>query len=706
MLRAALLLSALPLLVPPEANAAPPDGRSFTIEQALSCPFPKGLVAAPAGGSVAWVSDLRGARNLWVAGPPGYEARAVTAYTEDDGQVLSDLAFTPDGKSLVYVRGGDANRKGEYPNPLSKAEGAEQAVWTVSAGGGAPRKIHEGHSPAVSPRGDRVAFVLHEEAWWAPLDGAGKAEQAFQSRGSVSNLRWSPDGGLLAFVSERKDHSFVGLFDAKPGTLTYLDPSVDRDVSPVWSPDGKRIAFVRISADHDLFFFQPHREGEPWSIRVWNIASRTGTEVFRALPHRGSVFQEIAARDQLVWADPDRIVFPWERDGWAHLYSVAASGGEPTLLTPGEFEVEDVSAAPDGRTILFNSNQNDPDRRHLWRVEASGGRPEALTRGDGIEWSPVATSDGHGLVSVRSDARHPGRPAISLGRAAPKDLGPPIPEDFPTEALVVPRPVVFSATDGLQIHAQLFLPADLRPGEKRPAVLFFHGGSERQMLLGWHYLDYYHNAYAFNQYLASRGYVVLSVNYRSGIGYGLEFREALDYGATGASEFRDVLGAAHYLRGRPDVDPNRIGLWGGSYGGYLTALGLARASDLFSAGVDFHGVHDWNVVLQNFHPSYDAMKRAEAAKLAFESSPMAAVQSWRSPVLLIHGDDDRNVPFSETVDLAEALRKRGVAVEQLVFPDEIHNLLVHARWIAAYRAAADFFDRRLKSKPAGGGSPK
>ncbi len=113
------------------------------------------------------------------------------------------------------------------------------------------------------------------------------------------------------------------------------------------------------------------------------------------------------------------------------------------------------------------------------------------------------------------------------------------------------------------------------------------------MLLGWHYMYYYSNAYALNQYLANSGYVVLSVNYRSGIGYGLDFREALHYGAAGGSEYNDVQGAGVYLRTRADVDPARIGAWGGSYGGYLTAMALARASDLFRAGVDFHGVHDW-----------------------------------------------------------------------------------------------------------------
>ena len=165
------------------------------------------------------------------------------------------------------------------------------------------------------------------------------------------------------------------------------------------------------------------------------------------------------------------------------------------------------------------------------------------------------------------------------------------------------------------------------------------------MLLGWHYMQYYSNAYAMNQYLASLGYIVLSVNYRSGIGYGLNFREALNYGAAGASEFNDVLGAGLYLRGRPDVDGAHIGVWGGSYGGYLTALALSRASDLFAAGVDLHGVHDWNLELNIWQPAYDPNADKDAARIAWESSPLASVKGWRSPVLLMQGDDDRNVSF-------------------------------------------------------------
>jgi dipeptidyl aminopeptidase/acylaminoacyl peptidase len=520
----------------------------------------------------------------------------------------------------------------------------------------------------------------------------------FQARGNCGSLRWSPDGSLLAFVSRRADHSFVGLYDPSQKTIRYLDPSVDRDRDPAWSPDGKRLAFVRIpSSPASREVLRPHREGPPWSLRVAEVASGQAREVFRADAGRGSVFRAIVGPDQLVWADGDRIIFPWEKDGWTHLYAVSASGGPPMLLTPGEFEVEHVSVSPDRQAILYSSNQDDLERRHVWRVSVAGGKPVALTSGAGLEWSPVATGDGKAVAFVSAGSRKHPSPVIRVGSAPDRDLAPgAVPADFPEASLVIPEAVVFSATDGLSIHAQLFRPADSKPGQRRPAVIFFHGGSRRQMLPGWHYMYYYRNAYAMNQYLASRGFIVLSVNYRSGIGYGMEFREAVDFGAQGASEYRDVAGAGLYLRGRMDVDGTRIGLWGGSYGGYLTALGLARGSDLFAAGVDFHGVHDWSDWFRVIEREDIGSGNAAAARLAFESSPMADVKTWRSPVLLIHGDDDRNVPFQQSVALTEALRERDVKVEQLIFPDEIHDFLVHAHWIEAYRAATTFLERYLK----------
>lgn len=686
-LATALLLLAL--------GAFPRAQTALTIDTLLSAPFPTELTAAPSGGRFAWVASARGVQNIWVAEPPGYAGRAVTAYTADDGQWLSQPAWTADGATLLFTRGEGANRQGESPNPAQLPDGAEQAVFAVSASGGTPRRLGAGSSPAPSPRGSIVAWVNRGQIMTVDLAAAGaQAARLVAARGSASSLRWSPDGTQLAFVSNRGTHSFVGLVTLASRELRYLDPSLDRDSNPTWAPDGGRLAFVREFAAPRPAMFAPRRTAdEPWSIRIVDAKTGAAQQVWRAEKGNGSAFQPIDAEGQLFWARGDRLVFPWEKDGWLHLYSVAASGGAATLLTPGDFEVEHASLAPDGERILYHSNQGDIDRRHAWSVRAGGGAPVAITSGTGIEWTPVAA--GTTTAFFRADAKTPPHVAVQAGDSPARTVDGTLPTGFPTAELVEPQPVMVTATDGLPIHAQLFLPRNLKAGERRPALIFSHGGSRRQMLLGWHYLYYYRNAYAMNQWLASRGYIVLSVNYRSGIGYGLAFREAQNYGATGGSEFQDIMGAGLYLKSRPDVDAARIGLWGGSYGGYLTAMGLSRASNLFAAGVDFHGVHDWNQGIRTFRPDYNTLEETAFARKAFESSPLSSVDTWTSPVLLIHGDDDRNVSFIESINLVTALRRQAVHVEQLVFPDEVHDFLRHQNWVRAYQATLDFFERRL-----------
>ncbi|MGH7541957.1 MAG: DPP IV N-terminal domain-containing protein, partial [Gemmatimonadota bacterium] len=568
------LLALLPLLAWPAAGARAQE--PFTLEEILRAPFVSDLVAAPTGATFAWVRYEEGVRDVWVASRPGFRGRRLTSYGSDDGQEISDLSFTPDGRRLLFVRGGAPNRDGEIPNPISDPRGSERKIWVVDLEGpeaGTPREVAEGDAPVPSPDGSRVVFVREGRLWWAPLDatadssgGSDDGARALATvRGRISSVRWSPDGRWLAFVSARGDHGFIGILEPEEGTLRFIDPSVDRDGSPAWSPDGRRLAFLRIPNERDRLPFAPRRAALPWSLRVADVETGASVEVWRAPQGAGSAFQSVESSSQLWWGAGDRLVFPWEGDGWLHLYSVPAGGGEATPLTPGEFEVEHVTLAADRRHVVFSSNQDDIDRRHLWRVAVGGGAAsEALTSGEGIEWSPVVAADGRSIAFLASDARTPAHAEVLETGGTRRPLVEAfLPAGFPLAELVVPEPVVLEAEDGVRVHAQLFTPPDLAAGDRRPALLFFHGGSRRQMLLGFHYLGYYHNAYALNQYLASRGYIVLSVNYRSGTGYGLEFREALDYGARGASEYRDVVAAGRWLAERPDVDPARIGLWGG-----------------------------------------------------------------------------------------------------------------------------------------------
>ena len=675
----------------------------FSIAQVLGAPFPSDLIAAPDGGRLAWVSNAVGRRNVWLATPRaagGYDTLQLTRYSEDDGLEIADLEFIPHRGALLFVRGGDFEAVDKPPpNPAHIAAGVVQQIYLVNFKGGAPQKLADGRAPVASPAGDRVVFIRNAEVWTVAPERGAKSTQLFKTRGQVDSLRFAPDGSSLAFVSNRGDHSFVGVYSFASKALRWIDASLALDAEPRWSPDGSRLAFLRIPATHDEVGIGPHRTGAPWSIRIATLADGHAIEAYRAPRGAGSVFHALSSDVQLFWTAGDQLVFPAETDGWLHFYAVPAHGGEAKLLTPGEFEIEYASRSADGTAIVFASNAGDIDRRHLWRLQLPAGSVEPLSSGTGIETAPVVASDGRSVGLLRSDARVPMHPAVLSAGNAPVDLaGDPLPTDFPAASLVVPESVLLPERAGLAAHAQLFVPAASGAGQRHPAVIFMHGGPVRQMLVGWHYMDYYSNAYALNQYLASRGFVVLALNYRAGIGYGLDFREAEHFGAAGGSEYNDLLAAAEVLRARPDVDPSRIGLWGGSYGGYMTALGLSRNSDIFAAGVDIHGVHDWHhwsLAQRGGHPYYELDAPQAVVATALAASPWSAVPHWRSPVLLIHGDDDRNVDFSESVRIAESLREAGVDYSELVFPVEIHGFLRHDSWMKAYAATSAFLESRL-----------
>lgn len=673
---------------------------SFTLEQVLSAPFAANLVAAKSGDRIAWTLNQQGKRNIWVAEGPGYSARELTQYQEDDGGELSELRFTGDGNAVVYVRGEGKNSAGDYANPTSNPTGAEQTLWVVPWSDGTPVKIDAGNSPVVSMQG-RIAYARGGQMWLSAVKAEEKPKQVVV-RGKSYPVEWSPDGKRLLFVSDRGDHSFVGIYDVEAQSVKFISPSVDSDGGPVWSLDGKRVAFVRAPAvprdTPEGYFVQPDRV-HLWAIWVADAGSGSAREIW----HSGTALQDsfpYMAQDTgggvLHWGADGRLVFASETDGWQHLYAIPADGGAAKLLTPGNCEVEQWSFSPDKKFVVFNSNCGDVDRRHIWHADLTGTTLQQCTFAgatSGIEWNAVFLGDGFTYAYIASDAQDRGRIVISqmvTDAAFVAVAGQPHSTNFPAEDLVTPQQVVFKSGDRLEIHGQLFVPKNLKPGEKRAALVFLHGGPMRQMLLGWHYMYYYSNSYAMNQYLANRGYIVLAVNYRSGIGYGRRFREAPGRAGRGASEYQDVVAAGKYLQSRSDVDGKRIGLWGGSYGGYLTALGLGRNSDLFAAGVDFHGVHDWpadNWEGKNIPP--------ELVKLAHESSPVTAVNTWKSPVLFIHGDDDRNVMFSQTVDLVARLREKGVSVEQVIFPDDVHDFLLNRNWLKGYEAGSDFFDRKL-----------
>jgi dipeptidyl aminopeptidase/acylaminoacyl peptidase len=697
--------------------------RGITVDQFLSPAYPFELVSAKRADRIVWIAYERGMRNVYTAAAPGFKPVRLTSHLEDDGNDLTSLRISNDGSVVVFVRGHTPNRDGWIANPASLPGGAERAIWAVRTSGGQPWKLIVASDPELSPDGRWVLFVKDGQIYRVAVNHRRLASETdkgdqplFKAFGTNGSPRWSPDGKKIAFVSNRNDHSFIGVYDLEKNAVAYLSPSVDRDSSPTWATDGRKLAYIRRPGTpfglQNQAATGPPGAGPPvparppsppdgdappaikgltratfkggYTLSFWvaDVATGEAREVWHNAPDDPS----FNAINNIQWAN-DHLVFQAEPGEWIRYYSVPVTGGqtEPITLTLGEGMVETIGLSNDGQYLYYSTNAGDRDRRHIWRVSTSGGAAVQLSSGEGIESYPAVLASGDKVALLSAGAKQPQSVALMPATGGqPQVIFPALPKDFPAHEHVVPENVTLKAEDGVQFNNQLFRPTDIRPGERRAAIVFVHGGPQRQMFLGYHNRHFYHMAYAINQYLASQGYVVLSVNYRRGIGYGKQFRNAPRSGGRGNAEYQDVLAAGKYLQGRPDVDPKRIGIWGLSYGGVLTAQALARNSDIFAAGVDMAGIHLWG-------------NSIDPQSVSYQSSSISQIEKWTSPVLLIHGDDDRNVAFSQTTGLVQLLRAHGIYHELLVFPDDVHDFLLHHRWLKAFKAMDDFFNRFLNN---------
>ncbi|KXV76777.1 S9 family peptidase [Acetobacter cerevisiae] len=667
------------------ASATPLDeaGARHQIAALLSMPFATNLVGASNANRFAWVEKRNGVRNILAADAAG-TPKALTHFTQDDGTNLWGVALSPNGKTLAYVEGGDPEfPDASSPNPNLSETGTRQSVNVVLESGRQMR-MGEGWNPTFSPDGATLAFSRKGSLFLAPV---GKvAKEVMSVPGSLTSLQWAPDGSALLFTLDRGSHALIGLWHVKTATMTFLAPALGQDSLPIFSPDGHSVAFVR---EHRPLTDKKTEKGSFWSLHVYDLASNTDHVVWTPPAGTGARFA-VPEGSSLLWSDNAHLLFPWEGSGWMRVCTVAASGtGIPTCLTPDKAEVSAYRLSQDRKTLFYTSNVGNVDAWHAWQQALDGSSPQRLTRNEDMETDLAVAGGKVGVIAANvTQTAHP----VVVG---PEDASTPLvsPQAPPDVHFVTPQVVVFHSADGVEVHGQLFVPEG-NSKTLRPALVFVHGGPHRQTLPAFNGMDYYSNAYAMNQTLAAQGYVVLSVNYRSGTGYGEAFRNASETGGRGASEYRDVFAAATYLKTRADIDPARIGIWGGSWGGYLTALALARNSDVFAAGADFHGVHD---MIDPDTYGLSPEENRKAHEVEWQSSPAADIAHWHAPVLLVHGDDDYNVEFEQSTLLAKLLSEQGVPYEEHSFPNERHTFLRMQDWLTAYMWMDTFFGRTLTS---------
>ena len=681
------------------------------LEQYLGFAFTQDMHCARHSDRLAWIQNVRGIRNIFTATGPDYTPVQVTSWNRDDGQLLSGLKIADDGSGLLVIRGNGKNDLGEYPNPLSEVVPPIQKLWFIDLNDAesAPRELAETGLASFRPEAGEVYFARKNTLFSLDItDKNAVPQEIIATRGTITEICWSGQGQQLALAVSRDKHALIALYTPGQSVLQWLDPSFDRDSQISWSPAGDKIAFLRnhgARPDTGLFWFSDF--SDRFELRIAEVSALTSQFCWLCPEGHGTSLQE--GLRPLLWINNDELIFSHEASGFDHIYRVdtqkCGKKKSVTALTEGDFLVHSYGLSHSSEWLYYSHNRDDPHGYRLARINLNNGDKEELQdflpeHSLSFFPSPIYSDDKIGIVL--SGPKLPLSPAILNPRTGELTLHQHSDYEPVCQSFCKIEKVVLKAPDGLELYGQLFLPDTPGP---HPAILTFHGGPWCQTLAGFnneHGLSY---VYAGCQYLAQQGYVVFSLNYRGSSGYGKAFRRPGPYFWKGACEYQDVLTAGYWLAEQQNVDAERIGVMGKSYGGYLTAMSLARNSNLFRAGVDIEGCHNiprelrqphWRSELFTLNAGETLEEVQERSQIALESSPWNYLDSWSSPVLLVHPDDDRSVQFEESQTLYDELRKRKVAVEALVIPDEEHTFLRHQPWITCYQRTFAFFQKHFK----------
>lgn len=673
---------------------------SITIDRIAALKLPSSPAWSPDGKRIAFLWDSAGSQNLFAV-TPGQHPVALTDFPIDPVMLLSDIS------SFAWVSA-DRIFFGRYGQ-----------LWEVSPASAKPTLVsglEDAGNFSLSNDRRQIGFIRDGQIWIAATSGDWKAPRqlTFLPEGMAASAPiFSPDDKYVAFQATRSTFSSLPM-PYNGNLIQQFRPQTQErrfgigslyGGDPVWIQAAGDVSWIQWTADGSVLY----QELSPdFAYRHIKIASTDGAirTLWKDYEPNGGFSPRPKDSKTVVSPDGKWVVFVSDRSGWMHLYLLptnAASESQARELTSGNHMAGVAFGAwsPDSRRLAYHhSVDGNHQERFIDILDVATGRSESIVPTKGVSIDPMFSPDGATLLFQRTSVEHSldlftvsaraGAGIIRLSESMPagllaSDLTPPVPVTFP------------SRVDGKPVPATLMVSKNVDRARKNPAIVWLHGSGPEQNFLGWHPITTYWMYYSANQYLAQQGYVILNVDYRGSSGYSRDWATGSnrDYGQ---GETLDVASGADYLKTLSFVDPERIGVWGLSYGGFMTLQSMWVTPTLFRAAIEVAGVTNWetyNRELPSNHKGRMGMPSSNPEGYN-RMNPTAHMDRLARPLLIMQGTND-NVPFAGTLELVDALLKQGKQFEVAIYPGEIHAFRRGHVLRDAWRRAEDFFDRNLRN---------
>jgi dipeptidyl aminopeptidase/acylaminoacyl peptidase len=649
------------------------------------------------GSSRTWMMNANGANNHMLG-----------------DTLLGEIEWSPDGKAIACTRQGDIF--------LTDTGFAKFTRITKSAGG---------NDLNWSPDGKFLAFSADDKLMALPYGSMGiiQIAQASEKEAYVQFRAFTPDSKRVVFTEWKRGETIDFLIpryldkDVSTRTIKNGNGSTKIGIAPidtgrtVWVkfPDENKFYIRTLEVSPDSKSLIIDRFGFDRKTRVICVADLDSGRVTQIYEEKDPAWLEGDGYDVKWTPDGKHLIYTSEREGWCQLYIMSPDGRNNQRLTNGEWEIHWYAFSPKGETIYFLTNKDDHAQWQLYSLNTNSKEIQRISTREGSYESPSLAKDGSFILARYSDlgrpdelVRVPASPAVTastngtgatalvMNGGRETQLTNTIPKKFQNIRWIIPEIVHFKSRDNKSIPAFIYKPAHFDPLKKYPVVVFVHGaGYLQNVYRGW---SLYDREFMFHTRLTQLGYVVFEVEYRGSAGLGREFRSDV-YMHLGGKDLDDEVDGIKYLNSLGYIDPARVGVYGGSYGGFLTLMGLFL-TDTYACGAALRAVTSWeNYYRHNNWYTEPRLGKPEEHPEAYKiSSPITYADSLKKPLLILHGMVDDNVFFQDAVQLIDKLQKSKKKFELMVYPGEAHTFAQPESWYDEYSRIEDFFKKNLKPK--------